>query len=99
MTSCSSAADNSGPCQPLPYIGFPFRCASDPLTSAYLDYAQPVVVVLHEQPWGTHYKLRAYPFDIRDQFAFVSDLTVRGKLAIAEAGATEAVTFASLGVP
>ena len=63
------------------------------LTSAYLDYAQPVVVVLHEQPWGTHYKLRAYPFDMRDQFAFVSDLTVRGKLAITEAGATEAVTF------
>ena len=66
------------------------------LTSAYLDYAQPVVVVLHEQPWGTHYKLRAYPFDMRDQFAFVSDLTVRGKLAITEAGATEAVTMARL---
>ena len=59
------------------------------LTSAYLDYAQPVIVVLSEQPWGTHYKLRAYPYDMRDQFAFVSDLTVRGKLAIAEAGATE----------
>ena len=62
------------------------------LTSAYLDYAEPVVVVLHEEPWGTHYKLRAYPFDMRDQFAFVSDLTVRGKLAITDAGAAEAVT-------
>lgn len=63
------------------------------LTSAYLDYAEPVVVVLREEPWGTHYKLRAYPFDMRDQFAFVSDLTVRGKLAIAEAGATETMAL------
>ncbi|RZA30861.1 MAG: mechanosensitive ion channel [Proteobacteria bacterium] len=61
------------------------------LTSAYLDYGKPVIVVLSEQPWGTHYKLRAYPFDMRDQFAFVSDLTVRGKLAIAEAGGREVV--------
>ena len=61
------------------------------LTSAYLDYAEPVIVVLQEQPWGTHYKVRAYPYDMRDQFAFASDLTVRGKLAIAEAGAAEAM--------
>ena len=59
------------------------------LTSAYLDYDKPVVAVLSEAPWGTHYKLRAYPFDMRDQFAFISDLTVRGKLALAQAGATE----------
>lgn len=56
------------------------------LTSAYLEYDQPVVVVLQETPWGTHYKLRAYPFDMRDQFLFISDLTVRGKQAIAECG-------------
>ena len=31
------------------------------LTSAYLDYAQPVIVVLAEEPWGTHYKLRGLP--------------------------------------
>ena len=61
------------------------------LTSAYLDYDKPVLVVLNEQPWGTHYKLRAYPFDMRDQFAFISDLTVRGKCAIGMAGAHEAV--------
>jgi len=64
------------------------------LTSAFLDYEKPVIVVLSEQPWGTHYKLRAYPFDMRDQFVFVSDLTVRGKLAIAEAGGREAVVGA-----
>ena len=58
-------------------------------TSAYLSYEQPVKVMLAETPWGTHYKLKAYPFDMRDQFAFVSDLTVRGKRAIAECGAAE----------
>ena len=67
------------------------------LTSAYLEYDQPVLVVLAEQPWGTHYKLKAYPFDMRDQFRFVSDLTARGKLALAEAGATPVVAPAAVG--
>ena len=57
------------------------------LTSAYLEYGEPIVVVLSETPWGTHYKLRAYPFDMRDQFLFISDMTVRGKAAIAALGA------------
>lgn len=69
------------------------------LTSAYLDYGRPVVVVLVETPWGTHYRIRAYPFDMRDQFLFVSDLTVRGKLAIAEAGGVEAVSLATAPGP
>ncbi len=59
------------------------------LTSAYLAYDKPVVVMLAETPLGTQYKLKAYPFDMRDQFHFISDLTVRGKLAIAEAGGVE----------
>ncbi len=59
------------------------------LTSAYLEYDKPVVVVLSETPWATHYKLKAYPFDMRDQFDFISDMTVRGKLAIADAGGVE----------
>ncbi len=59
------------------------------LTSAYLGYGKPVAVMLSETPWGTHYKVKAYPFDMRDQFAFVSDLTVRGKRAIFEAGGAE----------
>lgn len=59
------------------------------LTSAYLEYGKPVLVMLNETPLGTHYKLKAYPFDLRDQFAFISDLTVRGKLAITEAGGVE----------
>ena len=57
------------------------------LTSAFLEYEKPVIVVLVETPYGTHYQLKAYPFDLRDQFAFVSDLTERGKIAVARAGA------------
>jgi small-conductance mechanosensitive channel len=60
------------------------------LTSAFLDYTKPVRVILAEVPWGSHYKLKAYPFDMRDQFEFISDMTVRGKLGIREAGAREA---------
>ncbi len=59
------------------------------LTSAYLEYDKPVVVMLAETPLGTHYQLKAYPFDMRDQFHFISDLTIRGKLALADAGAVE----------
>ena len=59
------------------------------LSSAYLEYDKPVVVMLAETPLGTHYKLKAYPFDMRDQFHFISDLTIRGKLAIADSGGVE----------
>ena len=59
------------------------------LSSAYLQYDKPVVVMLAATPLGTHYKLKAYPFDMRDQFYFISDLTIRGKLAIADSGAVE----------
>ena len=31
------------------------------LTSASLNYNHNVVVVLKNVPWGTHYKVRAYP--------------------------------------
>lgn len=56
------------------------------MTSAYLEYDKPVLVMLENQPWGTHYKVKAYPFDFRNQFAFISDITARGKTALAEAG-------------
>ncbi|MGE0312539.1 MAG: mechanosensitive ion channel family protein [Lautropia sp.] len=62
------------------------------LTSAYLEYDRPVIVVLEQKPWATQYALKAYPFDMRDQFAFISDLTIRGKRAIVDAGAREADT-------
>ena len=59
------------------------------LTSAYLDYKKPIVVVLKETVWGTHYRLKAYPFDMRNQFFFISDLTARAKVAFGELGVTE----------
>lgn len=59
------------------------------LTSAFLDYEHPVRVVVKQTPWGTHYQLKAYPFDMRDQFDFTSDLTVRGKIAVEQSGGVE----------
>ncbi|GAA3967974.1 mechanosensitive ion channel [Allohahella marinimesophila] len=68
------------------------------LTSAYLEYAKPVVVMLKQSPLGTHYRLKAYPFDMRDQFSFISDLTVRGKKAIVDAGGVEVATAGNVAV-
>ena len=56
------------------------------LTSPYLDLNQHIRVIVQEQPWGTHYQLKAYPLDSREQFQFISDLTVRGKDAPAKMG-------------
>ncbi|MCH2486320.1 MAG: mechanosensitive ion channel family protein [Erythrobacter sp.] len=58
------------------------------LTSPYLDYGLPIVVVAKEASFATHYKVRLYPFDLRDQFLIVTDITARGKRAIAAAGGT-----------
>jgi small conductance mechanosensitive channel len=60
------------------------------VTSPYTQLTRPVVVVLSEKPWGTHYRLKAYPIDGRDEFPFISDLTVRGRAALAELGAEPA---------
>ncbi len=49
------------------------------LASPYLNFERPVVVVAAEKPWGTHFRLKAYPMDGRDQFLFITDLTLRGK--------------------
>jgi small conductance mechanosensitive channel len=56
------------------------------LTSPYLNFARPCTVIVMEEPWGTHYKIRAYPMNARDQFQFITDLTIRGKAALAELG-------------
>lgn len=57
------------------------------LTSPYLDVAQPIAVTVLEKPWGTHYRLKAYPIDPRQQMRFVTDLTIRGKAMITALGA------------
>ena len=55
------------------------RLSDVALTSPYLHIDRPVIVVAAEKPWGTHYRLKAYPIDGRDQFLFITDLTLRGK--------------------
>ncbi|PTN09998.1 small-conductance mechanosensitive channel [Nitrosomonas aestuarii] len=49
------------------------------LTSPFLYIDKPIIVIVKEEPWGTHYRLKAYPVDAAQQFRFTSDLTVRGK--------------------
>ena len=56
------------------------------LTSPYLRLDLPTKVVVTEEPWGTHYRLRAYPVEPRQQFDFITDLTIRGKAALMELG-------------
>jgi small conductance mechanosensitive channel len=50
--------------------------------SPYLQLKRPVKVVASELPWGTQYRIKAYPVDGRDEFAFITDITVRGKAAL-----------------
>ncbi len=57
------------------------------LTSPYLHFDEPIAVIVLEKPWGTHYQVKAYPIDASQQFRFVSDLTVRGKVMLSELGA------------
>jgi small conductance mechanosensitive channel len=54
------------------------------LSSPYLNLERPIIIIVAEKPWGTHYKLKAYPVDARDQFQFISDLTIRGKSVLRE---------------
>jgi small conductance mechanosensitive channel len=48
-------------------------------TSTYRKPDSPVKVVASELPWGTRYKIKTYVNDSREQFAMISDLTIRGK--------------------
>ena len=43
-------------------------------------------MIVLEKPWGTHYRLKAYVQESREQFLFLTDLTVRGKQAIRSLG-------------
>jgi len=52
------------------------------LASSYREPESNVAVIAEEQPWGTHYKLKAYVHESREQFKFVTDLTLQGKAAI-----------------
>lgn len=57
-------------------------------TSKYTQLELPILVVMDEKPWGTHFKLRCYPIDARDEFIYKTDLLKRAKQ-----------TFAKLNIP
>lgn len=63
------------------------------LTSPYVQLKRPISVVARERPWGSHYRLKAYPVDPRDQFQFITDLSGRGKTTLTAMG----VQFAAAG--
>lgn len=67
------------------------------LTSPYLEIGKPVTVIILEKPWYTQYRLKAYAVDGREEFHFITDLTVRGKQALAELGVKPAVIPAAVG--
>lgn len=63
------------------------------LSSSYTNLNRPIVVVMKEEPWFSHYKIKAYPIDSRDQFQFITDLTVRGKQGLIAAGIRPAAPY------
>jgi small-conductance mechanosensitive channel len=65
------------------------------LTSAYLQLEKPITVIVKENTWGTQYRLKAYPIDPRQQFQFITDLTIRGNEALIKLG-VEFVLFPML---
>ena len=59
-------------------------------TSPYLNLEREVVVVVENTPFCVVYRLKAYPFEPRKQFAFISDLTERGNAALLDKKITTA---------
>lgn len=53
-------------------------------TSKYTQLKLPVLVIMEEKPWGTHFKLKCYPMDARDEFIYQTDLTRQAKEAFAK---------------
>lgn len=48
-------------------------------TSTFRQPDSKIAVIAQEKPWGSHYKLKAYVHESREQFLFITDLTIRGK--------------------
>ena len=55
-------------------------------TSSFRKPHSPVTVIVLEKPWGTHYRVKGYANESREQFLFMTDITVRGKEAIRSLG-------------
>ena len=54
--------------------------------SSYRVPDSSITVAIVEKPWGTHYRVKAYVQESRDQVSFVTDLTVRGKALMRKMG-------------
>jgi small-conductance mechanosensitive channel len=52
------------------------------LSSPYLHLDSSIAVIAAERPWGSVYRLKAYPVDSAQQFRFTTDMTLRGKAAL-----------------
>ncbi len=48
-------------------------------SSKYTNLKFPILVVVDEKVWGTHFKLKCYPMDARDEFIYKTDLIRRAK--------------------
>ena len=55
-------------------------------TSSYRKPESPVTGIVLEKPWGTHYRVKSYVKESREQFLFLTDLTVRGKEVLRSLG-------------
>ncbi len=52
-------------------------------SSRYTQLKLPVMVVVSEETWATHLKLKSYPMDARDEYIYKTDLILRIKKACA----------------
>jgi small-conductance mechanosensitive channel len=53
-------------------------------TSKYTQLTLPIAVIMAEKPWGSHFKLKCYPIDARDEFIYQTDLIRRAKVSLAQ---------------
>lgn len=56
------------------------------LSSTYVSLKEPIAVVLKEKPWGTHYRVKAYPVDLKQQFRFIADTSIGGRGVLQKRG-------------
>lgn len=55
-------------------------------TSPFLNLERDVIVVMENTPFCMVYQLKAYPFEPRNQFVFITDMTERGNTALRDGG-------------
>jgi len=51
-------------------------------SSSYRAPETAVTVIVQEKPWGTHYRVKTYVKESREQYLLITDVTVRGKAAL-----------------